>query len=110
MPYITSSRDTNIVEAGNSLILTCNYNLHSSVDTPTEEHVNWMVNGTAVNHRSSRISTGSDGHTLHVSPLATSDTGQYICELTVTVEEQDTFVTVEESAVPSSGKEVTVTS
>ena len=43
--------------------------------------VTWMVNGRAVDITSDRIST--EGDTLTFSPLATSDTGKYTCELTV---------------------------
>ena len=40
-----------------------------------------MVNGRAVDTTSDRIST--EGDALTFSPLATSDTGRYTCELTV---------------------------
>ena len=43
--------------------------------------VTWMVNGRAVDTTSDRIST--EGDTLTFSPLATSDTGRYTCELTL---------------------------
>ena len=57
--------------------------------------VTWMVNGRAVDTTSDRIST--EGDTLTFSPLATSDTGRYTCELTV-----DEDLTVEE---PGQSKE-----
>ena len=41
-----------------------------------------MVDDVAVDTSPGRIS--SDGATLNFSPLATSDTGNYICTLTVT--------------------------
>ena len=91
------------LEAGSSLTLTCNYNL--SLDKSIEEEVNWKVNGTAV---SNRISTA--GSTLSFSSLATSDTGQYICELTLTIDQRITYVTVQESPVMSSGVNITVQS
>ena len=68
------------------------------MDTALPTAVVWMVGGAAVDTSSGRIS--ATGHTLSFSPLATSDTGSYICELTVTA--QQTHVTVqtpEQSAV-----------
>ena len=57
-----------------------------------------MISGAAVDTSPGRIS--ATGDTLSFSPLATSDTGSYTCELTVTA--QQTHVTVqapEQSAV-----------
>ena len=51
-----------------------------------------MVDGVAVDTSPGRIST--DGATLIFSPVATSDTGNYTCTLTVTASQ--TYVTVEE--------------
>ena len=51
-----------------------------------------MVDGVAVDTSPGRIST--DGATLSFSPVATSDTGNYTCTLTVTTSQ--THVTVEE--------------
>ena len=53
--------------------------------------VTWMVNGRAVDTTSDRIST--EGETLTFSPLTTSDTGRYTCELTIN--ENLRYVTVE---------------
>ena len=53
--------------------------------------VTWMVNNVAVDTTSDRIST--EGDTLTFSPLATSDTGRYTCELTVAKDLR--YVTVE---------------
>ena len=67
--------------------------------------VTWMVNGSAVDTTSDRIST--EGDTLTFSPLATSDTGRYTCELTVA--EHLRYVTVE-APVQSEEKNVAVQS
>ena len=89
-PSITiSNPDT--VYAGTTLSLTCDYTLSSSVDTISQRAVTWMVDGVAVDTSPSRIF--SDGATLSFSPLATSDTGNYTCTLTVTAFQ--THVTVE---------------
>ena len=53
--------------------------------------VTWMVNGRAVDTTSDRIST--EGDTLTFSPLATSDTGRYTCQLTII--ENLRYITVE---------------
>ena len=50
-----------------------------------------MVGGAAVDTSSGRIS--ATGDTLRFSPLATSDTGSYTCQLTVTA--QQTHITVQ---------------
>ena len=68
------------------------------MDTAPQTAVVWMVGGAEVNTSPDRIS--ATGDTLSFSPLATSDTGSYTCELTVTA--QQTHVTVqppEQSAV-----------
>ena len=67
--------------------------------------VTWMVNGRAVNTTSVRIST--EGDTLTFSPLATSDTGRYTCELTVS--EDLRYITVE-APVQSEEKNIAVRS
>ena len=80
-PFITvSNADT--LYAGTTLSLTCDYTLSPSVDTTPQTAVTWMVGGIAVDTSPGRIST--DGATLSFSPLATSDTGNYTCTLTVT--------------------------
>ena len=61
------------------------------MDTLSQRAVTWMVDGVAVDTSPSRIS--SDGGTLSFSPLATSDTGNYTCTLTVNVSQ--TYVTVQ---------------
>ena len=67
--------------------------------------VTWMVNGRAVDTTSDRIST--EGDTLTFSPLATSDTDRYTCELTVA--EDLRYVTVQ-APVQSEEKNVAVQS
>ena len=75
------------------------------MDTPTQTAVTWMVYSAAVDTSPGRIST--DGATLSFSPLATSDTGSYTCELTVTAPQ--THVTVQ-GPVQSVEKDITVES
>ena len=77
--------------AGTTLSLTCDYTLSPSVDTTPQTAVTWMVDGVAVDTSPGRIST--DGATLSFSPVATSDTGNYTCALTVTASQ--THVTVQ---------------
>ena len=99
-PSITASPSTGALYAGTSLNLTCDYTLSSSVNTAPQTAVVWMVGGAAVDTSPGRIS--ATGDTLSFSPLATSDTGNYTCELTVTA--QQTHVTVQapqQSAVES---------
>ena len=90
-PSITASPSTGALYAGTSLSLTCNYTLSPSVNTAPQTAVVWMVGGAAVDTSPGRISATED--TLNFSPLATSDTGNYTCELTVTA--QQTHVTVQ---------------
>ena len=61
------------------------------MDTALSTAVVWMVGGAAVDTSPGRIS--ATGDTLSFSPLATSDTGSYTCELTVAA--QQTHVTVQ---------------
>ena len=77
--------------AGTILSLICDYTLSPSVDTTVQTAVVWMVDGVAVNTSPARISI--DGATLSLSPLATSDTGNYTSTLTVTTSQ--THVTVQ---------------
>ena len=80
-PSISVS-NTGSVYAGTLLSLTCDYTLSPSVDTSPNIVVAWMVNGRAVDTTPGRISI--DGATLSFSPVATSDSGRYTCELHVT--------------------------
>ena len=61
------------------------------MNTAPQTAVVWMVGCAAVDTSPGRIS--ATGNTLSFSPLATSDTGNYTCELTVTT--QQTHVTVQ---------------
>ena len=90
-PSISVSRNSDVLYAGTTLSLTCDYTLSPSVDTTPQTAVTWMVDGVAVDTSPGRIST--DGATLSFSPLATSDTGSYTCTLTVTTSQ--THVTVQ---------------
>ena len=97
--------NTDTVYAGTTFNLTCNYTLSPSVNTTSQTVVTWMVDGVAVDTSPARIST--DGATLSFSPLATSDTGNYTCTLTVNVSQ--THVTVE-GPEQSEMKDITVES
>ena len=68
--------NTGIVYAGTPLTLTCDYT-PSSPDTA----VAWLVNGRAIDTSSDRVSI--DRATLSFSPVATSDSGRYTCQLSV---------------------------
>ena len=100
---IPSITVTGTATAGTTLSLTCDYTLSPSVDTSPHTAVTWMVDGTAVDTSPDRISTG--GATLSFSPVATSDSGRYTCQLTVTTSQ--THVTVQ-GPVESTEKEITV--
>ena len=76
--------------AGTTISLTCDYTLNPSVDTISQREVTWMVDDVAVDTYLGRIS--SDGATLSFSPLATSDTGNYICTLTVTTSQNHRII------------------
>ena len=73
------------------------------MDTSPHTAVTWMVDGTAVDTSPDRISTG--GATLSFSPVATSDSGRYTCQLTVTTSQ--THVTVQ-GPMESTEREITV--
>ena len=105
-PSITSSRSTGALYAGTSLSLTCDYTLNPSVDTSAQTVVVWMVGGEAVDTSSGRIS--ATGDTLSFSPLATSDTGNYTCQLIITA--QQTHVIVQEVPEQSAVEDITVQS
>ena len=105
-PSITASSSTDALYAGTSLSLTCDYStLSSSVNTSAQTAVVWMVGGATVDTSPGRIS--ATGDTLSFSPLATSDTGSYTCQLNVTA--QQTHVTVQASE-QSAVMEITVQS
>ena len=90
--------------AGTSFNLTCNFTLSPSVDTSPATAVSWRVSGTAVDTSPDRITASGDS--LSFSPLATSDSGSYICEVTVTAQEHTTV----EQPGQSAAVEVTVES
>ena len=73
------------------------------MDTSPDITVTWMVNGTAVHTSPDRTSTG--GATLSFSPVATSDSGRYTCQLTVATSQ--THITVQ-GPVESTGRVITV--
>ena len=74
--------------AGTSFSLTCDFTLSPSVDTNPATAVSWRVSGTAVDTSPDRITASGDS--LSFSPLATSDSGSYTCEVTVTEQEHTT--------------------
>ena len=80
-PFISVS-NTETVYAGTTLSLLCDYTLSPSVDTTSQTAVTWMIDGVAIDTSPARIST--DAATITFSPLATSDTGNYTCTLTIT--------------------------
>ena len=90
--------------AGTSFSLTCDFTLSPSVDTSPATAVSWRVSGTAVVTSPDRITASGDS--LSFSPLATSDSGSYTCEVTVTAQDH---TTVEEPG-QSAAEEVTVES
>ena len=58
------------------------------MDTSPVTAVSWRVNGTAVDTSPDRITASGDS--LSFSPLATSDSGSYTCEVTVTAQKHTT--------------------
>ena len=98
---IMSSRSPPLY-AGTSFSLTCNFTLSPSVDTSPVTAVSWRTNGTAVDTSPDRITASGDS--LSFSPLATSDSGNYTCEVIVTAQEHTTV----EGPGQSAAVEVTV--
>ena len=93
-PSIALSLGNDSLYAGVDLTLLCNYTLPQVlVETGPYIVVTWsrIINNRALYITSDRIST--EGDTLTFSPLATSDTGRYTCELTITKHLR--YVTVE---------------
>ena len=127
IPSITVS---GTATAGTELNLTCNYT-ESTEDitvniSVTVTGVIWMLDGTAVvpspDINSDAVVNGTDetsgsgdipgrisiaGATLSFSPVATSDSGRYTCQLTVTTSQ--THVTVQ-GPVESAAEDITVQS
>ena len=82
-PSITVSSTDTVVYAGTTLYLRCHYTLMSpSMDTTPRIAVTWMVDSVPVNISTDRIL--SHGTILRFIPLATTDTGNYTCTVTVT--------------------------
>lgn len=77
--------------------MTCDYTLDALIDTNPSIAVNWTVAGSAVDTSQSRISVTNNG--LVFNPLATSDSGSYVCTVTILAQE---YVTVKESEESSS--------
>ena len=85
---ITTSRSAPLY-AGTSFSLTCDFTLSPSVDTSPATAVSWRVSGTAVDTSPDRITASGDS--LSFSPLATSDSGNYTCEVSVNTLEHATM-------------------
>lgn len=94
MASITTSRSAPLY-AGTSFSLTCDFSFHPSVDTTQDTAIRWRVNGTAVDSSPDRISTLEES--LGYSPLAISDSGSYMCEVTITAQEYTTVEGMTES-------------
>ena len=94
LPSIIASRGAPLY-AATSFSLTCDYTLDALVDTTLSVVVSWTLNGSAVDISPNRITTPDTS--LVFNPLATSDSGSYMCEVTVL---QD-YVTAEESGESS---------
>ena len=62
------------------------------MDTSLDIVVTWIVDGSEVDTSPNRIST--NGATLSFSPVTTSDSGRYTCQLTATTFE--TYITVQQ--------------
>ena len=92
-PTIANGRSAPLY-AATSYHLTCDYTLHELIDTGLRLIVNWWVDGSPVNTSQSRI-TALD-NTLVFNPLATSDSGSYVCTLTLPVQEYVTVLQPEE--------------
>ena len=97
---IEGSRSSPLYE-GTAYNLTCSHQLDSMAVSGST--VEWMANGGAVDASTTRISVTDDG--LIFSPLATSDSGNYVCTLTLTARE---FVVILNPQQQSNPVEVTV--
>lgn len=65
------------------------------MDTSPDTAISWRVNGTVVDTSPGRIS--ALGENLDYSPLATSDSGSYVCEVMITADEYTTVEGVADS-------------
>ena len=78
------------VYAGTSYNLTCVYTLSAMIDSDPSIMVGWIVNDNEVDTSNSRISV-LDDILLVFNPLTTSDSGSYMCTVTLMTEE---YITV----------------
>ena len=95
LPSIIASRGAPLYTA-TSFSLTCDYTLDALVDTTPSVIVSWTLNGSAVDISPNRITTSDTS--LVFNPLVTSDSGSYMCEVTVLPLD---YVTAEESGESS---------
>ena len=107
-PNVTLSVSSGPLEEGSSLMLTCTATLPPSVDTDVNITVKWTPN---TNSNQVLISPPSSLRspfisTLALSPLATTDSGLYSCEVTVSSSSQ---YIADSSTGQSQGLNITVT-
>ena len=88
---ISINLNTSIIP-GSPLALTCKYSLNPAVNTPVNETVTWMK-GQLVLTTSEKFLV--DGTNLIIFSLATSNTGNYSCILTLTPSPETPNVTVQ---------------
>ena len=77
-PMVTVSPIEIVLVSGSSLHLTCSIQPHNSVNTPTNVVYSWDA------PNNDRGSTVDDTSVLMISSAVTSDSGDYICSVTLT--------------------------
>ena len=102
-PSVSATAD--IIVAGGTVTLTCDYALSQSVDVTVS--VMWMVNGLVVDS-STHGHVTSKGDKITLSPVTTSDTGRYTCTLFITA--RHTVLVKQLGPVQSAEKEIIVQS
>ena len=95
LPSITVSHSSPFY-AATSFSMTCEYNLDELMDAIQTTTVSWAVGGSGVDTSQSRITVRNNS--LDFNPLTTSDSGNYMCTLTLVPQE---YISVQE-AQPSS--------
>lgn len=83
--------------------MTCKYRLSGTIDTGIQASVEWILADGIIEISLEWISTSGD--ILTFSPVATSDVGEYACQLTITSLEH--YVTVQDP-VRSNWKHLTI--
>ena len=77
-PMVTVSPIQSMLLSGSSLSLTCSIQPHNSVNTDTNVIYSWNGPNTDT------VSTVDDTSVLMISSVVTSDSGDYICSVTLT--------------------------